>query len=170
MAKVWYPPPLGRVKPAAQTSVADPGTALTPVMIGAPSGPTGVVSGVHEVPFQCRTPMVPSAQTLVEELAVTEASVPLPRFGSVATDQAVPFQCRAIGLSGRKLPDTVSTVFPTAHTSVGEISATPFRVWRTPLMGLGVAGLGLGTIVQAEPFQCMVSVKLLLVTPLMVVK
>jgi hypothetical protein len=52
MAKVWYPPP-GRVVPTAQTSVADPGTALTPIMFGAPSGPTGVVSGVHDVPFQC---------------------------------------------------------------------------------------------------------------------
>ena len=57
--KVWYPPPLGSVMPAAQTSVADPGTALTPVMIGWPSGPTGVVSGVHDVPFQCRTEVVP---------------------------------------------------------------------------------------------------------------
>ena len=59
MANVWYPPPLGRVKPAAQTSVADPCTALTPVMIGRPSGPAGVVSGVHDVPFQCTTGVLP---------------------------------------------------------------------------------------------------------------
>jgi hypothetical protein len=92
-----------------------------------------VISGVHDVPFQCRTDVVPptgpAAQTLVEELAVTDTSrPPLPRFGSVATDHAVPFQCIAIGLSGWKLPETVSMVFPTAHASVGEISTTPFRV------------------------------------------
>src|SRR5438046_917315 len=33
-----------------------------------------------------------------------------------------------------------------------------------------MAGLGLGTIVQAEPFQCTVSVKVLTFVPLMVVK
>jgi hypothetical protein len=86
IAKVWYPPPLGRVMPTAQTSVADPGTALTPVMPGWPSGPTGVVSGVHDVPFQCTTDVVPptrpTAQTLVGELAVTDARPPLPRFES----------------------------------------------------------------------------------------
>jgi len=38
--------------PTAQTSVADPGAALMPVMFGWPSGPTRLVSGVHEVPFQ----------------------------------------------------------------------------------------------------------------------
>jgi hypothetical protein len=96
-------------------------------------------------------PAGPAAQTLVGEVAVTDAKKPLPpRFGSVATGHAVPFQCIAIGLSGRKLPEAVSTVFPTAHASVDEISTTPFRVWRTPLTGLGVAGLGLGMIVQYE--------------------
>ena len=78
--------------PAAQTSVADPGTALMPFMMGWPSGPTGVVSGVHDVPFQCRTDVVPpagpAAQTLAVELAVTnDRPPPLPRFGSVATDR-----------------------------------------------------------------------------------
>ena len=90
---------------------------------------------------------------------------PPPWFGTVVRDHAVPFQCIAMGLSGAKLPETVSKVFPTAHASVGEISTTPFRVWRTPLMALGVPGLGLGTIFQAEPFQCIVSVKLLLWVP-----
>src|SRR4029450_12523957 len=56
-------------------------------------------------------------------------------------------------------------VFPTAHASVGEISTTPLRVWRTPLMALGVPGSGLGTIVQAEAFPCIVSVKLFVWVP-----
>src|SRR5215470_3116066 len=116
--------------PTAQTSVADPCTALTPVMPGWPSGLTGVVSGVHEVPFQCTTdvvpPIVPTAQTLVEELAVTDVRPPLPRFVIAVSDQAVPFQCIAIGFAGWK--PVRSLVPPTAHTSFGEISTTPFRV------------------------------------------
>ena len=63
---MWYPPPLGRVVPTAQTSVADPGTALMPAMFGWPSGPTGVVSGVHDVPFQCRTDVVPPTKPVVK--------------------------------------------------------------------------------------------------------
>lgn len=128
MAKVWYPPPLGRVKPAAQTSVADPGTALTPVMIGEPSGPSGVVSGVHDVPFQCRTdvlPTAPTAQTLVEELALTDARPPLPRFASDVSDHAVPFQCIAIGLAGWN--PVRSLVPPTAQTSFAAAAETAFR-------------------------------------------
>src|SRR6266568_1586936 len=139
--------------PAAQTSAADPRTALMPFRMGWPSGPTGVVSGVHDVPFQCRTdvvPTVPAAQTLVEELAVIDDRPPLPRFASDVSDHAVPFQCIAIGLAGWK--PVRSLVPPTAHTSFGEISTTPFRVWSAPV-GVGMAGLGLGTIVQAEPFQ-----------------
>jgi hypothetical protein len=42
------------VRPIA-ASVADPGTALMPFMMGWLSGPSGVVSGVHDVPFQCGT-------------------------------------------------------------------------------------------------------------------
>src|SRR5262249_38810388 len=158
-----------KVPAAPQTSVADPRTALMLVMIRGLPGPDGMVSGAHDVPFQCRTDVpsaAPAAQTLVGELAVTAVSWPPPPWcGTVGPAQAVPFQCIAMGLSAAKLPETVSKVFPTAHASVGEISTTPLRVWRTPLMALGVPGLGLGTIVQAEPFQCMVSVKLLLWVP-----
>jgi hypothetical protein len=172
IVKVWYPPPLGRVVPTAQTSVADPGTALMPVIPGWPSGPAGVVSGAHDVPFQCRTDVVPpgapAAQTLAVELAVTDASEPpLPRFGSVATDHAVPFQCIAIGLAG--WAPQMSLVPPTAHASFGEISTTPFSRWLTPQL-VGTAGFGLETIVQAEPFQCIVSVKLSLLVPFRAVK
>ena len=51
------------------------------VMIRGPSGPDGMVSGVHDVPFQCRTEVpsaAPAAQTLVGELAVTAVSWPPP--------------------------------------------------------------------------------------------
>jgi hypothetical protein len=83
--------------PTAQTSVGEPGTALMLFMMGWPSGPIGMASGLHDVPFQRRTDVVPpagpAAQTLVEELAVTEASRPLPpRLGSGTTDHALPFQ------------------------------------------------------------------------------
>ena len=86
-----------KVPAAPQTSVADPRTALMPVMIRGPSGPDGMVSGVHDVPFQCRTDVpsaAPAAQTLVGELAVTAVNWPPPPwFGTAVTDHAVPFQC-----------------------------------------------------------------------------
>lgn len=108
----------GRQRDAARPDVARrAGAALIDLISGRPSAPTGIVSGAHAVPLKRRTdvvpPAAPAAQTLVGELAVTDASAPPPpRFGSVASDHA-PFQCIAIGLSGKKLPDFVSMALPT---------------------------------------------------------
>src|SRR5262249_52049071 len=108
----------------------------------------------------------PPAQTLVGELAGPAPSGPPPPWvGRAVGDPARPRRCRARRLSGAMKPGTVPWRVPTAHAPGGEITTTALPGRRTPLMALGVPGLGLGTIFQADPFQCMVSVKLLLWVP-----
>jgi hypothetical protein len=60
----------------------------------------------------------------------------------------VPFQC-SIKV---KLPPALAGSEPTAHALLAEVAATE-------ISSLSAEGLGLGTCVQAVPFQCSAKVK-----------
>ena len=100
----------------------------------------GLVCTFHAAPFQCSTSVrvpfarVPTAHTLVEELAATPdrrlASVPA--LGLACTFHADPFQCRVSVLFVVPL-----SYAPTAQMSDGELAATALRLFaRAPTFGL----------------------------------
>src|SRR5438067_13696311 len=91
----------------------------------------------------------PTAQISVGEEALTPLRMLLPElgFGLDTCFQAVPFQCRISVLCANAPPVTYP---PTAQTSVRDTAATPRRMLFLDFP----TGLGLGSCLHAEPFQC----------------
>src|SRR5262245_44658516 len=104
-------------------------------------------------------PAVPAAHTVPDVVATPCRRLSLaPTFGGGATElQSLPSQCSSSGFATGTPVDTSVEPKPTAQMSLAEIAAIPVSV-------LWPCGLGLGTIVQAEPFQC--STRVLLGAPL----
>jgi hypothetical protein len=118
-------------------------------------------------PFQCSASVKigdvvlvsdsPTAQMSLAEMTATPWSSLNPRgapFGVVTVVHWDPFHCSATVFLGK--PST-GLDCPTAQTSLVETAATPFKM--SPLLaGWGLPGFGLGTTLQAVPFQCSVRV------------
>src|SRR5580704_4405765 len=117
------------------------------------------ISGLVPVPLE----MLPIAQAVPAEVVVTpRRTAPCPGLGLGTRVQVVPFQCRIsvlVLVSQPTLPTAQALSAPAAATSAMEDAAvTPTRVWHVPRSGLGVR-------VQVVPFQCRISVLLLLPLP-----
>src|SRR5215471_9654486 len=129
--------------PTAQASRAEVAVTLTS------RAAAGLGTRAQDEPFQrsirlaSRSPlstMVPTAQALVAERAVTPSRLPMLRAGAGTRVHAVPFQC---SIRAPVLP-------PTAQALASEVAATPLRA--------AAAGrAGPGTCRQAVPFQCSIS-------------
>src|SRR5260370_40254415 len=112
----------------------------------------GLETMLQLVPSQCSTRSpeiwlwVPTAQTSVEEMAVTAVNEPPPEgVGLVTTLQFVPFQC---SINVWLVPLTVCP--PTAQTSLLATADTPANEL--------AASIGVGTVRQLVPLKCTANV------------
>jgi len=114
----------------------------------------------HFVPFQWRITdlkwmSVPTAQALVLDAAAAPNKKGTFVLGLGTWDQVLPFQCRSSAWNTfAPVPQPEIHRVPTAQASVPEVAVTADRAGNPE-----GSGFGLGTWVQAVPFQCRISVR-----------
>jgi hypothetical protein len=127
--------------PTAQTLSAD--VAVTACSALGPPDCAGTITCDQVAPFQWSASGIdgevksaahePTAQTSVDERAVTANRIPRVNDGGVDMLHAAPFQCSINGWFG---PAVVEAVYPTAQASSGATLATPKNKLSTPEAGV----------------------------------